>query len=194
MREIATSSSSAGLERLCEQNSLNWISAANEVGGVELFEARFQGHPYQKHRHDTYAISLTETGVLEFAYRGATHVSIPGMVVVLHPDEAHDGYAGAESGFGYRELYVEPAQIFEAVRQLSGRACSLPFLRDPVVSNHKLATAIRTAFQHEREPLAIDDVVLQLVEGLIDGDPSCARAGIKRHLDVAAVERAREFL
>jgi AraC-like DNA-binding protein len=192
MHEISNRSGGVGLERSCGDS--DWIRSTHEIDGVELWEAWFHGSPYHKHRHDTYAISLTETGVQAFSYRGATHLSTPGMVVVLHPDEIHDGYAGADSGFGYRQLYVEPAQIFEAVRLICGRACSLPFLRDPVVTNQTLATAIRTAFQDEHEPLALDDVVVQLAEGLIDEDPSCTRATSPRHLDVAAVERARDYL
>jgi AraC-like DNA-binding protein len=194
MSEIPSRSGGEGLERSCGEQSSDWVRSTDVVGGVELLEAWFQGPAYHKHRHDTYAISLTQTGVQAFAYRGATHASLPGMVVVLHPDETHDGYAGADGGFGYRQVYVEPASIFEAVRQRGGRACSLPFLRDPVVSNMKLAIAIQSAFQDDREPLAIDDLVVQLADGMIDADPRCTRAPIPRHLDVAAVDRARQFL
>ncbi len=49
-----------------------------------------------------------------FDYRGAARVSTPGDVVVLHPEESHDGRAGTEDGFGYRIVYVElpvPARV-----------------------------------------------------------------------------------
>jgi AraC-like DNA-binding protein len=113
---------------------------------------------------------------------------------VLHPDEIHDGYAGSEAGFGYRQLYVEPALIFEAVRLLCGRECSLPFVRQPVATSTRLATAIKAAFRDDREPLAIDDLVVRLAEGLVDADPCCRRTALRRHVDVAAIERARRFL
>jgi AraC-like DNA-binding protein len=191
-------SGGVGLERSCGETSSDWIRQSNAADGVELFEAWFQGAAYRKHRHDTYAICLTDAGVQGFDYRGLGHVSTPGEVVVLHPDEIHDGSAATEAGFGYRQLYVEPALIFEAVRLLCGRACALPFVRHPVVTSAKLSAAIRTAFlfltQDNREPLAIDDLVLQLAEGLLDADPSCTHAVMPRHLDVAAIERARQFL
>ncbi|MGI8971566.1 MAG: AraC family transcriptional regulator [Dehalococcoidia bacterium] len=157
-------------------------------------EAWFQGPAYHKHRHDTYAICLTTSGVQAFDYRGAAEISTPGQVVVLHPDEIHDGHAGTEAGFGYRQLYVEPALIFEAVQVLRGHACSLPFVRAPVVMNAKLSQAITSAFQGGREPLAIDSLIVQLAEGLIAADPSCRHVSIPRHLDVAALQRARRFL
>lgn len=157
-------------------------------------EAWFQGPAYRKHRHDTYAICVTEAGVQAFDYRGAAHISMPGDVVVLHPDEIHDGHAGTDAGFGYRIVYVEPSLVFDAVRVLSGHIGALPFVRHPVLRNRRLAAVIRAAFDDEREPLAIDDLVVLLTKGLIDVDPSCQRVTLPRHLDVAAIDRARQFL
>src|SRR5215212_6204533 len=137
------------------------------VGGVELFSARLQRLAYRRHRHDTYAISLTEEGVQAFTYRGATHISRPGQVVVLHPDEPHDGHAGTEAGFGYRQLYIEPAMIFAATRALGDGGGFLPFVRHPVAMNKALAAAIHSAFRHDREALAIDDVLVRVAAGLL---------------------------
>jgi AraC-like DNA-binding protein len=157
-------------------------------------EAWFASTAYHKHRHDTYAICLTTSGAQGFADRGAAETATPGEVVVLHPDELHDGYAAAEGGFGYRIVYIEPALIFDVVQLICGRPCALPFVRAPVMASPKLAVAIASAFGDAREPLAIDRLVLQLAEGLVDADPSCGRATLSRHTDVAALERARQFL
>jgi AraC-like DNA-binding protein len=164
------------------------------VGGVELFAARLQRLAYRRHRHDTYAISLTELGVQAFTYRGATHVSTPGQVVVLHPDEPHDGHAGTEAGFGYRQLYIEPAMIFEATRALGDGAGCLPFVRQPVTTNTALATAIRCAFRQDRAALAIDDVLVRVAAGLLGADRSHERVPLSRRVDVRAIDRARQFL
>jgi len=186
--------SGIGLERLCTAPCADWLRSTDAGGGVELLHAWLQGVAYHKHRHDTYAIGLTDTGVQAFAYRGATHISTPGKVVVLHPDELHDGHAGTAAGFGYRQLYVEPAVIFEAVRGLCGHACALPFVRAPVVTSTKLSVAIRAAFQGTHEPLAMDSLMVQLAEGLLEADPCCPPVSRPRHLDVTALERARQFL
>ncbi len=162
--------------------------------GVEFLEAWLQGNAYQKHRHDTYAICLPTAGVLGFDYRGTSEISLPGQVVVLHPDEVHDGYAGAQEGFGYRQLYVERALIFEAIQSMYPRTCSLPFVRTPVVRNPKLSAAIFSAFQGTRQPLAIDSLIVHLAEGLMEADPSCKQIPLPRHLDVPALKRARQYL
>jgi AraC-like DNA-binding protein len=186
-------SGGAGLERSCDEHASDWVRQTDVVGGVELFEARLQRLNYRRHRHDTYAISVTESGILTFAFRGATHVSLPGQVVVLHPDELHDGRAGAEAGFGYRQLYVEPAALLPAI-QASGGAGSLPFVRQPVITSPILATVIRTAFAHDREQLATVDVLSRVAAGLLAADPASLSAGSPRRIDVVAIDRARQFL
>ena len=191
MIEKHSKASGIGLERLCTQD---WMQSTDTEYGVEFLEAWFQGHAYQKHRHDTYAICLTTTGVLAVDYRGTSEISMPGQVVVLHPDEVHDGHAGTEEGFGYRQLYVEPALIFEAIQTMCPHPCSLPFVRTPVARNRKLSAAIISAFQGTHEPLAIDSLIVQLAEGLMEADPSCKQVSLPRHLDVAALKRARQYL
>jgi AraC-like DNA-binding protein len=191
MMKKHSKASGVGLERLCTQD---WMQSTDTEYGVEFLEAWFQGSAYQKHRHDTYAICLTITGVQAFDYRGRSEISTPGQVVVLHPDEVHDGHAGTQEGFGYRQLYVDPALIFEAIQTMCPHTCSLPFIRTPVAMNQKLSAAITSAFQGTREPLAIDSLILQLAEGLIEADPSCKQVSLPRHLDVAALKRARQYL
>lgn len=191
MFEKHSKNSGIGLERLCAQD---WMQSTQTEYGVEFFEAWFAGKAYQKHRHDTYAICLTTTGIQAFDYRGNSEISTEGQVVVLHPDEVHDGHAGTEEGFGYRQLYVDPAVIFEAIQTMCPHCGSLPFVRTPVVMNRKLSAAIISAFEGTREPLAIDSLIVQLAEGLLGADPSCKQAPLPRHLDVAALKRARQYL
>jgi AraC-like DNA-binding protein len=170
------------------------VRATEPVDGVELFAARMDHFAYRPHRHDTYAISLTEAGVQAFAYRGASHASTPGQVVVLHPDELHDGHAGSAAGFRYRQVYVAPAAIFAAVSALSGRPAALPFVPRPVTTNAVLASAVRAAFRQDRDPLATDALILRLAEGLLRDAPGGVGGRGSRRLDLAAIERARQLL
>src|SRR5580704_3644322 len=75
--------SGAGLEHSCGPDE--WVDAAAPVDGVELFRARLRGSPFSRHRHDVYAIGVTEEGVQAFGYRGTVEHSLPGQVYVLHP-------------------------------------------------------------------------------------------------------------
>ena len=189
-----TKSAGAGLERSCQETVSSWIASTTPVEGLELFRAWFAGEAYQKHRHDTYAIGVTDSGVQVFDYRGSVHASTPGQVVVLYPDEAHDGRAGTHKGFGYRIVYVEPSLLTEAVQVLCGRPYPLPFVSEPVSTNATLSQAVEEAFRLPLESLAIDNLIVDLARGLMAGQREGARPGTSRRVDVPAVARARQFL
>lgn len=189
-----TRSAGEGLEQSCGGAVRGWIASTRPAGGIELFRAWFAGAAYQKHRHDTYAIGVTDSGLQVFDYRGAVHASAPGQVTVLYPDEIHDGRAGTSDGFGYRILYVEPTLLAEAVRAIRGRPHPLPFLRDPVSTNATLTRAIAEAFRAPLEPLTIDGIIMDLARGLLAGEQGGGGPLRARRVDAPAVERARQFL
>src|ERR1700716_1386519 len=115
-----------GLERSCGR-PWDSISFGPSAHGIERAEVYLSTWAFEPHRHDNYAIGVTTAGVQTFRYRGCRHVCLPGQLHVLHPDEAHDGAAGTDGGFGYRILYIPPELVRDA---LAGRA--LPFVADPI--------------------------------------------------------------
>lgn len=109
------------------------IRIAPGAAGIERLEAHLHGQAFSPHRHDTYAIGITLSGVQTFLFRGRRWHCLPGQCHILHPDELHDGVAGNDEGFGYRIVYVDPSLIQEA---LHGDA--LPFVAQPVVGAARL--------------------------------------------------------
>src|ERR1700733_13527066 len=170
----------AGLERPCEP--AEWVDAARPVDGVELFRARLRGRPYGRHRHDVYAIGVTEEGVQAFDYRGTVEHSLPGQVYVLHPDELHDGRAEGPGLFGYRQLYVSPERIASAVLTLTGRPGPLPFA-PPVIDDPVRAGVGRPAFPAPPEPMALDDLVLCLAAGLLRASAASLASPVSCRVD-----------
>ena len=116
------------LEGLCEAAPASTRIRIGPGGGIERLEARFRGQAFAPHRHDTYGIGITLSGVQTFRYRGVLRRCLPGQCHILHPDELHDGAAGSDAGFAYRIAYVDPALV---QRALDGG--TLPFVADPVL-------------------------------------------------------------
>jgi AraC-like DNA-binding protein len=166
---------------------------APDQGTIERIEAYFTGHAFDPHRHDTYALGLTVSGVQRFDYRGVEANSLTGNLIVIHPDEVHNGRAGARVGFCYRMAYVEPRLIRDA---LGGRATALPFARTAVLDDSRLRAALvplLADLSRQLEPLEADQSIMAVAEALLGLDPSVQRRS--RDADCGrAVEQARAFL
>ncbi|MGM5055909.1 AraC family transcriptional regulator [Rhizobium sp. 814_E9_N1_1] len=155
-----------GLERLCVGPSGNAILAAPAFPGIERIAAQFSGNAFEPHRHDTYALGVTLKGVQTFRYRGERRFSLPGQVIVLHPDEEHDGGAGTEDGLQYRMLYLEPSLLLEC---LEADGVGLPFVDEPVIGDPALAGVLLAALgelDRELDELFVDDFLSRVTGGL----------------------------
>lgn len=123
-----------------------WTSPPEQ--GIERIEARFHGNGFEPHRHDTYAIGLTLAGVQSFSYRREAWASLPGQVIVIHPDEVHDGGAGTELGLRYRMIYISPEKIAEALD--ANGIKGLPFVASPVLSDRQFQQDVSAALSDIR--------------------------------------------
>ena len=155
-----------GLERSCEGGGGERIVSAPGFPGIERIEAHFYGEAFEPHRHDTYAIGVTLRGVQTFRYRGETRASRPGEIIVLHPDEIHDGGAGTEEGLRYRMLYLEPSLLR---RCLDGEYSALPFVDQPIIADDAFRDALFAALgalDDDLDELLVDDLVMRIAERL----------------------------
>jgi AraC-like DNA-binding protein len=114
-------------------------------------------------------------------------------VVVLHPDEPHDGRPGTDAGFIYLGLHLDPAQVFEAACGEVGKA-SLPFVANPIMTDLALASDIISAFDGPLEPLHADALILTVSHSLLRNGHSRSSSAKRRSVSDKVVGRAREFL
>jgi AraC-like DNA-binding protein len=184
------------LEGLCEPAADGARPAGSRIrigqgsDGIERLEARFVGQAFSPHRHDTYAIGITLSGVQTFRYRGAGRHCLPGQCHVLHPDELHDGGAGTTEGFGYRIVYIDPSLVQQA---LGGRP--LPFVADPIVEPRVFRRALPPSLWRLDEP--IDDVArIEIVTAVADFLDGASTIGVKKRipLRLESVLRVRDLI
>lgn len=171
-----------------------WIRDEQHAAGVGRMRAQLQKTGYRTHSHDTYTISLVDGGVQEFAYRRSVHRCAAGQVSVLHPDEMHDGRPGSSEPLSYKCLYVSPAAIQDAVAATGARKAMLPYVECPVVDHPGMAHDLRAAFDNDLEPLYADSLIGSLANHLAALAFGSQVETIGRRLDVAALDRAAEFL
>lgn len=161
-------------------------------GSFELIERvanRLVGAAFSPHRHDTYTVALTMAGVQAFNYRGATRHSLPGQVLILHPDEIHDGHCSDEAGFSYWAAYIPPTHI-QAV--LGG--AELPFVPNGVSTNPALIAAAMSMVIDcacVEDPDAYEDALYDLAHAMNNASGGATTVRIANR---TAVIQAREFL
>lgn len=171
------------------------IRTGPPAAGIERLEAYFPGPAFAPHRHDTYGIGLTLAGVQTFGYRGTRRYGLPGQCHILHPDELHDGAAGTEAGFGYRIVYLDPAQLQDA---LGGRR--LPFVADPVVDAAALppglAPALWEGLADPLDEVARTDLVAMAADMLAAaaGHGTAGHRAAGRRLHLAGLRRVRALI
>jgi AraC-like DNA-binding protein len=172
-----------------------WARATPGGRGVELLEAAFEHHVYDRHSHDTLAVGITLRGVQRFWCRGSTYDSRPGDVIVLDPGEVHDGRSGAHGGYSYRMLYID----WEVVRGIIADASERPprdvISDSPLVHLPSLAREVNAAWIARAESpssLEAGERLERVVRGLATRyvKPRETRPAIKPD----AVGRIRDYL
>jgi AraC-like DNA-binding protein len=179
-----------------------WRSAD---GQVEAMHARFCGHVYHRHSHDTYSLGLTESGAQAFTCRGAGRVSTAGLVMAFNPDDPHDGHAATGTGFTYRMIHLAPGLLTGLLTDLAGTASGMPLFAEPVLTDPALATALRRLHQSLTGPAsplqqserlaAVAALAARHVSGPRQDLPRAGRpAGLTAWDQAAAADRIRAFL
>ena len=157
--------------------------------GVERADVHISTRGFEPHRHGTYGVGITTTGVQLFCYRGTRRVCLPGQLHILHPDETHDGAPGTSDGFAYRILYIAPELVRGA---LGGRA--LPFVANPVQDPTPTARAIVSLLADVGEPISDlggAEVAVAVADSLLSLSGQPER---RRGIDTRAIELVREYL
>ncbi|MBU2113235.1 MAG: AraC family transcriptional regulator [Gammaproteobacteria bacterium] len=165
----------------------SWVKRA--AGETERIEACFSGLAYAPHSHDTYTLALTTFGVQSFNYRGELRHSLPGEVVILHPDEPHDGQAGTDSPFAYRAISINPVEVQNILQ-----GASLPFLpggvsRDPRFLH--IASQLLAEFNRPLQTLEQQELIYAFASSLQQVSGNSVK---HTQANYAAIKRVREYI
>jgi AraC-like DNA-binding protein len=131
---------------------------------LECIAASFTTHRYAPHRHDTFVIGVNLSGVELFDARGGRHAAAAGQIMVLNPDELHDGRA-LGSHYRYRAFYPTAAMLRGIVAELRGdpgAGCE-PVFDELVIDDAPLAArlvALHRLLQDGGDPLAADEALV----------------------------------
>lgn len=128
---------------------------------LSLLRARFQRHRYDLHTHPTYVIALITAGAERVRVDRRTVVAPAGSVLIVNPEEWHDGEAGAEEGWAYRTFYPTVSLLSAIASELGGDHA--PVFSKRLIEDATLAQLLAAAHERSLSQEAIDAETSMLI-------------------------------
>ncbi|EJG2229370.1 AraC family transcriptional regulator [Vibrio parahaemolyticus] len=120
---------------------------AQELGGLELLDAKYEKQNFSRHSHEGYTIGVIEKGAQQFFRTGGNHIAPQDSIILVNADEVHNGHSATEGGWEYKAMYPVPEQFQTLGQELVSPNISLPYFPQPVVYDPELASQLRLVFE-----------------------------------------------
>uniref|UniRef100_UPI000AF7F336 AraC family ligand binding domain-containing protein n=1 Tax=Nonomuraea sp. SBT364 TaxID=1580530 RepID=UPI000AF7F336 len=141
------------------------------MGGLDLMRARYVGHRFSRHSHDTFALGAVEAGAEAIHLPGGVAHAGVEEVVLIDPGVVHTGHALTPDGWTYRVLYPSTGQLTAAAAELAGPAGlrATPSFARPVVTDARMAALVVAAHRAAEtgDPLTADTALHLLLARLL---------------------------
>lgn len=115
----------------------------SDLPGVRLIDARHQHFSFPRHFHLEYHVGLMVEGRQRYLHQGESHHADTGDVMLMAPEQIHDGAGVDGQGYQIRVLAFDPQWLDDASRSLSDDRQGAPrlttsILRDAGLRNQLL--------------------------------------------------------
>lgn len=120
---------------------------ARDLQGLPLLKASFRNQRFSRHVHEGYCIGLIENGAQKFFRSGANHIASENCVILVNPDQIHDGQTATEKGWKYRAIYPTPQLVDSVVKQISPNSKGTLSFSQPVVTDPCIAVILRNLYE-----------------------------------------------
>ncbi|WP_192256426.1 AraC family transcriptional regulator [Mesorhizobium silamurunense] len=141
------------------------------LGGLEMLAARYRDHAYALHTHPTWVFGVVVAGVEKLRIGRRQHLAPAGSIIIVNPEEPHDGEKGVAAGWAYRTCYPDAVLMAEIAEDLE--LPGLPMFGEGIVLAADLARAFvrahRLAGQALEQEAAMLAVLRELVSRFGDG-------------------------
>ena len=132
------------------------------LGNLEMLAARYRDHAYALHTHPTYVVGVVVAGVEKLRIGRRHHLAPNGSIIIVNPEEPHDGEKGCRTGWAYRTCYPSADLMREIADDLELPALPMfaegvmqaPELARQFVQAHRLAATDR-AMESETAMLSV---------------------------------------
>ncbi|MGY5452787.1 AraC family transcriptional regulator [Agarivorans sp. MS3-6] len=116
---------------------------AEELGGIEILNARYEKQHFSRHSHEGYTIGVIKTGAQQFYRTGGNHIAPQNSIILVNADEVHTGCSASEGGWSYQAMYPTPEQFEQLSQDLGIKQQGAPYFNQAVVQDAVLANSLR---------------------------------------------------
>ncbi|PLP57975.1 AraC family transcriptional regulator [Mesorhizobium loti] len=161
--------SDAGERTECEEARLTRHAG---LGDLELLTARYRNHAYALHTHDSYVFGVVVEGAEKLRINRQAHLAPAGSIIIVNPEDPHDGEKGCDAGWAYRTCYPRDALMREIAEDLElghlpmfGQGIlDAPDLAGDFVQAHRLAVSGRTMEAETAMLMALRGLTLRFAD------------------------------
>ena len=114
-----------------------------ELGGIEMVNAKYHHHNFSKHSHETYTINIIETGCQRFLSAGKKFVAPKHSIIFVNADEVHTGQSGTQGGWSYRGISPSELQFNQLAHDIDLPQGFTPYFTNAVVEDKQMANELR---------------------------------------------------
>ncbi|MDG4883841.1 AraC family transcriptional regulator [Mesorhizobium sp. WSM4884] len=158
----ASGMSDAGEQRECEAAKL---TRHEGLGGLEMLAAHYRDHAYALHTHPTWVFGVVVAGIEKLRIGRRRHLAPAGSIIIVNPEEPHDGEKGASAGWAYRTCYPDATLMAEIADDLE--LPGLPIFGEGIVHAPELARAFVQAHRLAGQALDQETAMLMVLGELV---------------------------
>jgi len=168
-----------------------------ELGGLEMVDAHYHQRNFSKHCHETYTISVIETGVQRFYRSGGEHFAPQHAIILVNADDVHTGQAATEQGWSYRALYPLESHFQQIAQAIGMNENFAPYFKQAVIFDEEISLQLRAVFDcltTQDNLLQRETAVISVLQQLMMKHGSAKAIAIDERNYHSGIEQVRDYL
>lgn len=145
---------------------------ASTLPEIKILNSSIYDFKYIKHSHDDYAIGVTTSGHQSFFCAGSYYKVPKGGIILINPEEPHDGYSEVKTGYSYYMIYIPRRFFLDMLKQIYNKTIrDFTFKQTVVFDNvlkNNLLSVINVANTKENTSFPISELFIEMIEALFN--------------------------
>ena len=170
---------------------------AENLDNLLVFKANYRKFQFSRHAHEDFALGVMESGAQKFNCRGENHCALPGSLITVNADEAHDGMSADGNPYLYRIIYIPITQL----QKIGSEMVSVKgnhYFQKPVTVDGEIADQLSKIFslldQSEVDFLEVHTLFYEMVALLLTRHGTSISQNTRSYRSSAAIDRACDYI